>query len=133
MKKIIYSLFLIFFYNNLFAHHPGHKIEAEAPYPIINLKLIKDSMDGYNLFIELNNFTLAPEQVGKNNKSNTGHLHLYVNDIKIARVYSRWIHIPERYFNLKENLIRVTLNANMHGGFTIDGKLIEAILINTKD
>ena len=133
MKKIIYSLFLIFFYNNLFAHHPGHKIEAEAPYPIINLKLIKDSMDGYNLFIELNNFTLAPEQVGKNNKSNTGHLHLYVNDIKIARVYSRWIHIPERYFNLKENLIRVTLNANMHGGFTIDGKLIEAILRNTKD
>ena len=133
MKKIIYSLFLIFFYNNLFAHHPGHKIEAEAPYPIINLKLIKDSMDGYNLFIELNNFTLAPEQVGKNNKSNTGHLHLYVNDIKIARVYSRWIHIPERYFNLKENLIRVTLNANMHDGFTIDGKLIEAILINTKD
>ena len=90
-------------------------------------------MDGYNLFIELNNFTLAPEQVGKNNKSNTGHLHLYVNDIKIARVYSRWIHIPERYFNLKENLIRVTLNANMHDGFTIDGKLIEAILINTKD
>lgn len=133
MKKIIYSLFLIFFYNNLFAHHPGHKIEAEAPYPIINLKLIKDSMDGYNLFIELNNFTLAPEQVGKKNKSNTGHLHLYVNDIKIARVYSRWIHIPERYFNLKENLIKVTLNANMHGGFTIDGKLIEAILINTKD
>jgi hypothetical protein len=133
MKKIIYSLFLIFFYHNLFAHHPGHKIEAEAPYPIINLKLIKDSMDGYNLFIKLNNFTLAPEQVGKNNKSNTGHLHLYVNDIKIARVYSRWIHIPERYFNLKENLIRVTLNANMHGGFTIDGKLIEAILINTKD
>ena len=133
MKKIIYSLFLIFFYQNVFAHHPGHKIEAEAPYPIINLKLIKDSMDGYNLFIELNNFTLAPEQVGKNNKSNTGHLHLYVNDIKIARVYSRWIHIPERYFNLKENLIRVTLNANMHGGFTIDGKLIEAILINTKD
>jgi hypothetical protein len=122
MKKIIYLLFLIFFYHNLF-----------APYPIINLKLIKDSMDGYNLFIELNNFTLAPEQVGKNNKSNTGHLHLYVNDIKIARVYSRWIHIPERYFNLKENLIRVTLNANMHGGFTIDGKLIEAILINTKD
>ena len=133
MKKIIYFLFLIFFYQNLFAHHPGHKIEAEAPYPTITLKLIKDSMDGYNLFIELNNFTLAPEQVGKNNKSNTGHLHLYVNDIKIARVYSHWFHIPERYFNLKENLIRVTLNANMHGGFTIDGKLIEAILINTKD
>jgi hypothetical protein len=48
-------------------------------------------------------------------------------------VYSHWIHIPERYFNLKENLIRVTLNANMNGEFTIDGKLIEAILINTKD
>ena len=133
MRTYIYFIFLIFFYFNLFAHHPSHKVEAETPYPTIKLKLTKDNMDGYNLLIDLNNFTLAPEQVGKKNKPNTGHLHLYVNDIKIARIYSNWFHIPGRYFNLKENLIKVTLNANMHGGFTIDGKLIEAILINTKD
>jgi hypothetical protein len=133
MKTLIYLLFLTIFYFNLFAHHPGHKIEAETPYPTIKIKLIKDNMDGYNLLIDLNNFTLAPEQVGKKNKPNTGHLHLYVNDIKIARIYSKWFHIPGRYFNLKENLIKVTLNANMHGEFTIDGNPIQANIIELKN
>ena len=131
MKSLIYSAFLIFFYLNLFAHHPGHKVEAETPYPTIKLKLIKDDMDGYNLLIDLNNFTLAPEQVGKKNKPNTGHLHLYVNDIKIARIYSNWIHIPGRYFNLKKNIIKVTLNTNLYGQFTIDGNPIQASIIKS--
>ena len=131
MKSLIYLTFLTFFYSNLFAHHPSHKVEAETPYPTIKLKLIKDDMDGYNLLIDLNNFTLAPEQVGKKNKPNTGHLHLYVNDIKIARIYSNWIHIPERYFNLKKNFIKVTLNANMYGQFTIDGNPIQASIIKS--
>lgn len=133
MKKIIYSIFLIFFFLNLFAHHPSHKVEVEKPYPTINLKLIKDSIDGYNLFIDLNNFILAPEQIGKYYKLNTGYLSLYINDIKIARIYSNWVHIPERYFNLNENLIRVVLNTSTHGEFTVDGKPIQANLINIKD
>ena len=132
MKTLIYLLFLTIFYFNLFAHHPGHKIEAETPYPTIKIKLIKDNMDGYNLLIDLNNFTLAPEQVGKKNKPNTGHLHLYVNDIKIVE-YTLIGFISGRYFNLKENLIKVTLNANMHGIFTIDGNPIQANIIELKD
>lgn len=133
MKTFIYFVFLIFLYSNLFAHHPGNKVEAEKPYPIIKLKLIKDNIDGYNLSIDLDNFTLAPEQVGRKNKPNTGHLYLYVNDIKIARIYSNWIHIPGRYFSLKENYIKVTLNANMHDEFTIDGNPIQANIIELKD
>ena len=34
---------------------------------------------------------------------------------------------------LKENLIKVTLNANMHGEFTIDGNPIQANIIELKD
>ena len=52
----------------------------------------------------------------------------YVNDIKIGRVYSEWFHIPQRYFNLESNLIKVTLNANMHDDITIDGKPIQAVI-----
>jgi len=85
-------------------------------------------MDGYNIFIDIKNFKLDPSQAGKENKDNTGHLHLYVNDIKIGRVYSEWFHIPQRYFNLESNLIKVTLNANMHDDITIDGKPIQAVI-----
>ena len=109
-----------------FAHHPGHKIEANKPYPSVNLEIYEDNMDGYNLFIKLENFILTPMDVGKKNKSNSGHIHLYVNDIKIGRVYSNWFHIPGRYFNLKENIIRITLNSNLHDSFAINGNPIKS-------
>jgi len=124
MKFLIF-VFLIFSLKT-FAHHPGHKIESNKPYPSISLKILEDSMDGYNLFIKLENFILTPENVGKKNQPNSGHMHLYVNDIKISRVYSNWFHIPGRYFYLKENIIKITLNSNLHDSFTIDGSPIES-------
>ena len=124
MRFLIF-IFLIFSLET-FAHHPGHKIEANKPYPSINLEIYEDNMDGYNLFIKLENFILTPMDVGKKNKSNSGHIHLYVNDIKIGRVYSNWFHIPGRYFNLKENIIRITLNSNLHDSFAINGNPIES-------
>ena len=124
MRFLIF-IFLIFSLET-FAHHPGHKIEANKPYPSVNLEIYEDNMDGYNLFIKLENFILTPMDVGKKNKSNSGHMHLYVNDIKIGRVYSNWFHIPGRYFNLKENIIRITLNSNLHDSFAINGNPIES-------
>jgi len=124
MRFLIF-IFLIFSLET-FAHHPGHKIEANKPYPSVNLEIYKDNMDGYNLFIKLENFILTPMDVGKKNKSNSGHIHLYVNDIKIGRVYSNWFHIPGRYFNLKENIIKITLNSNLHDSFAINGNPIES-------
>jgi len=124
MRFLIF-IFLIFSLET-FAHHPGHKIEANKPYPSVNLEIYEDNMDGYNLFIKLENFILTPMDVGKKNKTNSGHMHLYVNDIKISRVYSNWFHIPGRYFNLKENIIRITLNSNLHDSFAINGNPIES-------
>ncbi len=124
MKFFIF-IFLMFSLKT-FAHHPGHKIEASKPYPIISLEILEDDMDGYNLFVKLENFTLTPEDVGKKNYLNSGHMHLFVNDIKISRVYSIWFHIPGRYFNLEENVIRVTLNSNLHDSFAINGNPIES-------
>jgi len=124
MKFFIF-VFLIFSMKT-FAHHPGHKIEANKPYPSVTLEILEDNMDGYNLYIKLENFVLKPEDAGQKNQPNSGHMHLYVNDIKISRVYSNWFHIPGRYFNLEENVIRITLNSNLHDSFTINGNPIES-------
>ncbi len=124
MKFFIF-IFLIISLKT-YAHHPEHKIEASKPYPIISLEILEDDMDGYNLFVKLENFTLTPEDVGKKNHLNSGHMHLFVNDIKISRVYSNWFHIPGRYFNLEENIIRVTLNSNLHDSFAINGNPIKS-------
>lgn len=124
--KIIFVIFFFLLSFHSFSHHPGHKIEANTPYPSINLKIIKDNIDGYNLHIDLKNFNLEPSQVGKENQTNTGYLNLYVNDIKITRVYSNWVHIPQRFLNLKENFIKITVNTNLHDVFVIEGKPIKA-------
>ena len=65
---------LVLFSTSSFAHHPGHKVEVAAPFPTVNLEIMKDSVDGYNLYIDLKNFNLAPTLVGKENQSNTGYL-----------------------------------------------------------
>ncbi len=123
MRFFIFVFIILSF--KAFAHHPGHKIEASKPYPIISLEVLEDDMDGYNLLIKLENFKLTPEDVGKKNHLNSGHMHLFVNDIKIGRVYSNWFHIPGRFFSLEENIIRVTLNSNLHDLFMINGNPIQ--------
>ncbi len=131
--NIKFSIFLLFISVNCFAHHPGNKIDAEKPYPLINLEIIKDKVDGYNLYIDLENFTLNTSQIGSENQPNMGYLQLFVNDIKITRVYSNWVHVPQRFFNLKDNFIKITFNSNLYDEFTIEGKPLEYILKVTGD
>ena len=124
------KLFFIFFLNftflsNLNAHHPGNKIEAETPYPKINIEVSRDKLEGYNLFFDLQNFKLSPEDIEIKNDGNSGYLQLFINDIKISRIYSSWFHAPERFFNQKENSIKVKLFTNLHDELTIDNKPIE--------
>ena len=126
--KFKYGIFILFFSINCFAHHPGNKIDADKPYPSINLKVIKDKIDGYNIFIDLKNFNLNPSEIGGENISNSGYLQLFINDIRIVRIYSDWVHVPQRFFNLKENFIKITIHSYLHDQFTIKGKPIEHIV-----
>ena len=126
--KFKYGIFILLISINSFAHHPGNKIDADKPYPSINLKVIKDKIDGYNIFINLKNFNLNPSEIGGENISNSGYLQLFINDIRITRIYSDWVHVPQRFFNLKENFIKITIHSYLHDQFTIKGKPIEHIV-----
>ncbi len=92
--------------------------ELVSPYvyapKIVSLVAEKDSMSGYNLKINTGSFRFAPELVGKQVTQNTGHAHVYVNNVKVGRVYSEWVNIPDSFFKTGTNTISVTLNANNH-------------------
>ena len=62
---------------------------------ITELILTKDSMSGWNLFIQTSNFQFTPEKVNQRHQSGTGHAHLYINGQKYARVYSPYFHLPD--------------------------------------
>ena len=98
---------------------------------IIDFKVLKDPMSGWNVYVQVSNFRFAPENASQPHRQGEGHAHLYINGNKIARLYSNWFHIPELIKD--KNEIKVTLNSNDHQTLTIGKQAIEKIIIKEKD
>ncbi|WP_119394451.1 hypothetical protein [Salinibius halmophilus] len=92
--------------------------------PDVAISLLPDAKQGWNLTLQLTNFTFTPQQVNQNDQANIGHAHLYINGEKVARLYSRFYHIAQ----LPEAgaQIRVTLNSNNHATWLNNGDEISA-------
>ena len=124
MKKLLSIFIFVLFSNISFADdkhsHKHARIEATAPYPTLDVDLIKDTKDGYNLIIQTTNFKFAPENVNQANNGNEGHAHIYINDVKY-RQYSPYFHLSNNLLEKGENEIKVTLNANDHGHLMANG------------
>ena len=124
MKKILSICIFVLFSSISFADdkhsHKHARIEATAPYPTLDVKLMKDAKDGYNLIIQTTNFTFAPEKVNLANNGNEGHAHIYINDVKY-RQYSPYFHLSNNLLQKGENEIKVTLNSNDHSHLMVKG------------
>ncbi len=98
---------------------------TEAPLGMsVDVRAEADAASGANVFITYSGFTVTPENVNGDHVPGEGHMHVYVGGEKIGRVYGDAIHLgklPEG-----EHEIRVTLNANDHSDYMIDGKVVEA-------
>jgi hypothetical protein len=103
--------------------HGAIEVPAQGA-PEVVLEVTKDPMDGWNLTIVSNNFTFTPETVNGENVQNTGHAHLYVNGIKIARLYGPDFHIPD--LPAGEHELTVNLSSNDHSYYFVNGIQIEA-------
>lgn len=88
--------------------------------PSVTATLHPDAVSGWNLEIQTQNFTFSPETVNQDNTPNQGHAHIYVDGVKLARVYGPWFHISG--LTAGEHLIAVELNANNHSPINVDGK-----------
>ena len=106
--------------------HPPRNVAVDAPLPSVTHLVFPDAMDGYNVQIMPLNFTFTPAAINRAVRDNEGHAHIYVNGIKIARVYGRWVHLPFALFQPGENEVRVTLNANDHSEWAINGEPISS-------
>lgn len=124
MVKILLTIALFLFANISFAgdghSHKHQMLEANSPYPTLDVEIIKDAKDGYNLIIHTSNFHFAPENVNLANNGNEGHAHIYINNTKF-RQYSPYFHLSTNLLKNGENEITVTLNSNDHSHFMADG------------
>lgn len=108
-------------------NHGSLDISSDILIPeIVDLKVLKDPMSGWNIYVEVSNFRFAPDLASQAHQPGEGHAHLYINGSKVGRMYSNWYHIPE--FLKDKNEIRVTLNSNDHQTLTVGKLAIEKII-----
>lgn len=100
--------------------------QVEAPEGMgVAISLEPDPVGGANLMVMPQGFTMAPEQVNAPNVTGEGHPHLYVNGVRLGRVYSPYLHLGKLAPGMNE--VRVTLNTNMHQEYARNGETIEAV------
>lgn len=104
-------------------HHHGN-VESLKPISV-SMNVFNDSR-GYKVRIIPDGLKFTPQNASLAHVDGEGHAHIYVNGHKVARVYTPWFHLDDKYFSVGENTVKVTLNANDHSNYTYTNKLVEA-------
>jgi hypothetical protein len=111
-------------------HDTKYEVQSDTA-PKVELVVSEDAKSGYNVKIIAKDFVFTPENANEKNVIGQGHAHLYVDGVKVARVYGNYFHYPEDFEGSKE--FRVTLNANDHSEYAINGDTIDSTVIVTHD
>lgn len=96
---------------------------SEAPH-ITELTIAEDAKSGFNLFLTTENFQFAPEQVNLPHVAGKGHAHIFVDGIKITRLYGPAYYLDGLTYG--EHRIEVRLNANDHREYAVNGRRVVA-------
>ena len=108
--------------------HGDDAIALSAPVAVA-VAATPDGSGGLNVAIDAEGWRWAPEQVNGEHRPGEGHGHIYVDGVKVNRVYGPNYHLAG--LEPGERHIRVTLNANSHNGLTVDGQPLEAAMVVT--
>lgn len=102
------------------AHDHGTPLDLDAATaPMVDLQVIPLEDGGYNIRVQTMNFIFAPHHVGMEATDGEGHAHLYVDEVKVARLYGEWFHLEALPDDAK--MVSVGLYANNHQPLAVDG------------
>ena len=100
--------------GNMVHDYAPVQLPADIPVPQLTLELHPDAMSGINLHLALRNYVLGPPEQPAVPGLLNGHAHLYINGVKIQRLYGPDVHLPAELFKPGVNLVLVSLNAHSH-------------------
>jgi hypothetical protein len=107
--------------------HRAIAIPANQPVPTLHLIVHPDARQGWNLELQVANFSFAPEHVNQESSTTEGHAHLYIDGVKITRLYGTWYYLADLTPGTHE--ITVSLNTNGHEALMYDGQPIADTVI----
>jgi len=103
-----------------------HEVPEGEPAPTLAMRLTPDG-EGWLVHLDLANVELSSDLADKPHKPGTGHAHLYLNGLKLQRMYSTEARIgalpPGQY------MVRVVLNTNDHQAYAVGGEPVEAMAL----
>ena len=112
-------------------HHgsaaPG-TIESEVPISI-SFTTEVDDKGGVDIQITTEGWLWTPDNVDGEHVPGEGHAHIYVDDVKIGRVYGPTYYLEG--IEPGERQVRITLNSNSHDELTYGGDAVEATSLVT--
>ncbi len=103
-------------------HHGQINVSHLKNPPSVKVKLHPDAMSGWNLEVVTQNFKFTPRNVNQEHEKGTGHAHLYIDGVKIGRLYNHWRHISG--LSSGRHTIKVTLNSNDHQDYVVNGVVV---------
>lgn len=109
--------------------HQSHFVEDNPPEIEVTAHQDKLMPNHFNLEIRTENFEFAPENISESHVENSGHAHVYVDEVLISRSYGNWYHLNR--LKPGNHTIRVTLNTNQHDEYTdSNGTIQDEVEVN---
>ncbi len=92
--------------------HAPVVLDATQTAPSVEMKLERDPYQGWNLQLVVENFELTPAGGTEQGTLDRGHAHVYVDDERVTRMYTNWLHLPTMEPGKHE--VRVELGVDDH-------------------
>ena len=105
-----------------------HQVTEGEPRPQLSLSHNQNpATGGWTIDLNVNNFRFAKDLVDGAHVPGTGHGHLYLNGLKLGRVYGTSVELgPVPKGN---HVARVTLNTNDHLAYVVDDRPVSATVM----
>jgi len=108
-----------------FLGHQLRNVAADGS-PAVDFDIEADEHGGWNIHINADGFEFTPADVNGAAVGGHGHAHVYVDGTKFSRVYSEWFYLPASAMPEGEHTVMITLNADDHSAWAVDGEAVTA-------
>ncbi len=98
----------------------SHEEDHEGP--SFEVQVLRDPVEGWNVLIATD-MIFAPERVSTGHVEGEGHAHIYVDGVKVSRIYGMWHYLGD--LEPGEHEVRIELSQNDHAPLIVGDHVLD--------